>query len=499
MCRIPLLQTILFVTILIPMTASSVLSGPPDREVNPYPETPEEIASYRKHLIKTYHEQSHYSDQVINISSLKELAEYAGKSEMHVRMKPGVYEVTVDNYKQFVKKGLEDRHTLFLFNGTNSYFDLKGVEIKTDSGIPALIGGGKNYSDVKVDGKNLILEGLTVTNVGNDPSGPAGHVSTFSVRGEKNLFHGLRLYTRGSRPYGYVDGRTPYAHWGISSQKRASVNPAGGSNNVYVDFEIFQRASGHALAWSGKGDMSNTFINCRIDGQVRMTDDILNRTEGGFFTDRAELPEEFDLSKHLQPGRLTELSEDIFRSYGTPEGTLKILGCQVFGGRDAVKRGNFDIIFISNTRFHGVMHGPFLTTGSERTEIVNCEVDLLSQHYVRLFGGTGVQMDVKLVPPSQKILPQYDNATKRQAIRNSRTKSRSGLIKGQGHKISLRGDKESLRVEEWFPLKITGERIRVRNETGLPILLTKEAQDCRIITNGEVTDRGRQNQIQQVD
>ncbi len=33
----------------------------------------------------------------------------------------------------------------------------------------------------------------------------------------------------------------------------------------------------------------------------------------------------------------------------------------------------------------------------------------------------------------------------------------------------------------------------MHNETGLPIKLTKESKNCKIITNGEVTDNGRNN------
>lgn len=82
------------------MLPGLIASAEPPEELNPYPETLEEIATYREHIIRKHHDQLRdYPKTVIEISTLSELVEYAGESGVHVRMKPGVYSISIDNYQ----------------------------------------------------------------------------------------------------------------------------------------------------------------------------------------------------------------------------------------------------------------------------------------------------------------------------------------------------------------------------------------------------------------
>lgn len=490
-------------------------------QVDVTPETPAEIAAYEKHVIRDFHEgKCFYPEAVTEISTLEELAEYARKSGVHVRMEPGVYSITADNYKKFLQnhKGWSLRSrdknpsvtygtkkaALLHFSGIHSFFDLRGVEIKVDTKIAPTI--DRPLGEVTVSGKNLIIRGLTVTNVGNHAPHAGNHTVTLNIQGDNNLLKGLTINAQGSRPYGYGDYLT-VRDWDvpdgeqIKALKRGAVS-AGGDNNFYVDCEIYNRTLGHPLAHGSQP--THTFIGCHIEGEVRLTDSILKEVSKPDFELPFDSPEGFKISNQVEPDRIIPLCEDAFRSYpshtlkGDIRGELKVLGCTVKCGRDAFKRGDYETVFVSQTKCAGIIHGPFLIMGREKTKIADCTVDLLCGCLLRIWGGSGADIDITVVPPDPNILPTYKEERKRQAIRNyisRKLKDRSGYVGGRNHDIVLRADEE-LDVDELkerSPIIVEGQDHHLRNETGIPIKLAEESRDCEVVTNGPVTDQGQNN------
>ncbi len=463
----------------------NVFKGDIDRGAeHPLPEIPEEIAKYKTHVQKKFHREiSLYPKTVTRISTLSELSKYAGKSGVHVRMEPGVYEVTVDNYEHIRRQ----KKVLFHFTGSSSAFDLRGVEIKTDSSLPV--------RDVQINGSRLSIQGLTITNVGEEPGGSY----TMVVKGADNFLKGMRVYARGSYPYGYMQAREVYRKLArpghISRMSKNAAVIMGGDSCVVVDVEIYQRGNGHALSWSG--DVDYTFINCLVEGKVRMSDDILDRTEGGFYADMENLSKKTleEMNNLLSPGQVVPLAEDAYRSYGREGETLKVLGGAVKNMRNAFKRGTYDTLFISNVRVSGISL-PFAFTGGEKVDrIVNCKLDLLNSGLMAIGSN---EIDVTLVPPDPGTLPHYSMKTKIQAARPD---GNSGLVFGQNNTVYLRAG-ENLpinQVRNRPPLKINGKGTVLHNETGLPIKLTKKSKNCKITTNGEVTDNGEDNEIKRID
>lgn len=473
---------------LVLITGSSILSGQSEKRMNPYPETPEEIAAYRKHLVHKHHENSHYPDDVIRISSLKELAEYDGKSNVHVRMKPGVYDIGIGNYKTYLESdGKNGKHHLINFSGNHSFFDLRGVEIRIDSRIaPA---SNQPLGEVTISGAHLVIKGLTITNFMNAAPVGGNHTVTCQVGGKENLLQDLNITARGTHPYGYGDYLAMKNSWNLPKVPKRTALGAGGQNNVFVGVEVYNRGNGHAVGWPGSGDQ--TFINCHVEGEVRLTDDIIDELSEPGYGPRFEADVDIDeriqsLPYHLGPGRMTSLGEDAFRAYGGEgHGTVKILGCTVKNVRNVFIRGNYESSFISNTTV--LRKWGFHTNHAKKTEVINCKTDVLYGMFLVIYGGQGREIDLTVVPADRAFLPV-----------DIGTKGRSALIDGRDHTVVLEAERE-LRIKNPPPINVKGQNIKLRNETGLPIILTSDAKNCEIVTNGKVTDNGQENQIKHID
>jgi len=519
-CNIAGLVFVLAAAVLL-IGVSPGLAAESGSQMDVTPETSAEIAAYKKHVIRDFHEgKCFYPEAVTKISTLEELAEYAQRSGVHVRMEPGVYRVTAENHKKFLQNhqgwSLRSRDenpsvtygtqkaALLHFSGIHSFFDLRGVEIKVDTKIAPTI--DRPLGEVTVSGNNLIIRGLTVTNVGNHAPHAGNHTVTFNVQGGNNLFKEITINARGSRPYGYGDYLS-VRDWDapegeqIKALKKGAVS-AGGDNNFYVDCEIYNRTLGHPLAHGSQP--THTFIGCHIEGEVRLTDSILEEVSKPDFEPPFDAPDGFKISNQIEPDQIIPLCEDAFRSYsshtlkGDIPGELKVLGCTVNCARDAFKRGDYETVFISRTNCAGIIHGPFLITGREKTKIADCTVDLLCGSLLRIWGGSGAQIDITVVPPDPNILRTYTEERKRQAIRNyisRKLKDRSGYIGGRNHNVVLRAG-EGLDVGELkqrSPIIVEGQGHHLRNQTGIPIKLAEESQDCVVVTNGPVTDHGQNN------
>lgn len=473
-------------TLTLLLVSHLALSAQAQTNIDPTPETAEEIDRYRKHLLKKQHEKiSDYPDEAEKISSLKKLAEYAGKSGVHVRMKPGSYTIDINNYKNYLESNGEG--TLLNFSGTNSFFDLRGVEIKIDTRIaPA---SNRGLGEVSVSGENLIVRGLTITNImGAAPIG-GNHTVTCRVHGTNNLVRGVTIKAKGTYPYGYGDYLAMNKNWNLPKVPKRTALSAGGQQNVFIGMKVYNQGNGHAVQWPGSGDQ--TFINCLVEGEVRLTDDIFNElSEPGYgprFEADGNLQERIkSLPDHLGPGRMTSLGEDAFRAYGGDgHGTVKILGCTVKNVRNVFIRGDYESSFISNTTV--LRKWGFHTNHAPDTTIVNSESDLLYGMFLVVYGGKGRNIDLTVVPSDPDFLPVEIG-----------TKGQSALISGRGHKVILNAERE-LRIKNPPPIKVNGQKIKLRNETGIPIQLTNSSESCQILTNGDVTDQGTNNRVKKID
>lgn len=464
----------------------TVLLAQSNSGINPYPETPEEIAAYKQHLIKKYHEDiSDYPEESTEISTLEELFEYAGRSGVHVRMKPGLYQIDVDHIDELWQEGA----ALLRFDGENSFYDLRGVEIRIDS----YLNHTRAFTqELVIKGKRQIIQGLHITMVGNYGvmrEDDYNWGQTVTAAGKNNLTKGIRIISRGTYPYGYGHA---LMFEGVNKNKKGAVG-ANGQNSVYIDWKIYNRSMGHALSLGEDADQ--TWIDCHIEGQLRLGKDILEETAGGFYENMDNLPEKArDVMKNeLNPEEMYTLGEDAFRSYGGGN-ELKILGGTMKEVRSAVFRGDYERLFVSNVRFTrlgGALFGIRDSVGEAR--VVDTHIDATCRQLFRLWGGSGRELKLYLRPPNTKDLSRFRPK-----------KNRSAIVDGEGHKILLKAG-DGLNVEtvrekmETYPIHVKGKNHVIRNETGLPVKLLEGSRNCRVITNGDVTDNGKKNNVKRLD
>lgn len=124
------------------------------------------------------------------------------------------------------------------------------------------------------------------------------------------------------------------------------------------------------------------------------------------------------MEKKLPARRMIALCEDAFRPYGGGK-ELKILGCTVKNVRNAVKRGSYDTLFISNATFSGVNHGPLWMGGN--ATVINCKVDLGCGALLLLFGCSEAEVEITVLPSEFDFLPLH-------------TRDGSGVINGRGNR-----------------------------------------------------------------
>ena len=340
------------------------------------------------------------------------------------------------------------------------------------------------FGVVIIGGQRLTVEGLTLTDVNNHR--PASNwTNTLSVGGKHNLLRGVNVTSRGSFPYGYGDLLGKGAVTLLPLNKHSAVS-AHGNKNVFVDCTIHARSFGHALGTEN----TQTFIGCQVDARTRRTDAILEETSGPAY--------EHDFKnvwteEKIQPGYVISLSEDSFRSYGRSRGqghTMKILGCSVRGTRTGIALSGYgNEMFVSNTTVRETVLGAVRLSNNAR--VVNVRADL--RYGPALFmrrPRKNCRVDITLVP-SEPAPPRWRVQPRAAAV-----------ITGSGHKIRFGSEGELSPQKRSFPIVLGHKKrnhgarnVQLINATGLPVTLTENTRNCRIITSGKVTDEGQNNEV----
>lgn len=266
--------------------------------------------------------------EVIEIASLKELAEYAAQSGNTVRMKPGVYrmtdyltdEVIAEIRSQVPQTGGRPPVWMIQFSGNDNHFEMRDVILEIDTSLyPKLPRGYARL--VFVSGNNITIAGLTIRNTGPQRG---SHGNTLSVWGQGNTLENVTVYVSGSQPYGYGDlfGKGGPNLTGL--QKQSGIMVAG-QNNTLRRCKVISRAFGHCfyIQNAGQGRTENILLeDCYAEGVMRSTNDMLRETSGiAFDLNFRSVYENRDGRFAITPGYMKALCEDGFRTYG---GTGKI-------------------------------------------------------------------------------------------------------------------------------------------------------------------------------
>ncbi len=302
------------------------------------------------------------TSSVRKIDSIAELVEAAAMSDVNIKMKPGIYQLSSYLTDEIIRNtpyaDSMRRKAMVLFSGSNNVFDLEGVVIEVDTELLSKYDASIN--EFQITGHNNVIKGLTITDIGNHPPTTRG-ARSFVITGDYNKIDGLTLNMSGSHPLGYGDllGKGQIKVTRLNKHSGVLIE---GLADTLLNCSIRSNSFGHLFFIQGGRDIY--FENCYAESSVRSTDDMLAETSGvaheiGF---KSVYKNRFGKSV-ITPGYVKSLSECGFRNYGTggPEkhttGRVTLVNCKAKNTR----------IGFAFTRMDGDMV-------IENCEAIGCEV-----------------------------------------------------------------------------------------------------------------------------
>jgi hypothetical protein len=430
---------------------------------------------------------------VIEISSVKELADYAARSGNQVRMKPGVYRVAdyltadvIAAVRAEVPPG-PGRPPVWMirFSGSDNTFDLRGVTLEIDTSLyPRLPRGYMRC--LFVPGSNNSIDGLTIRNTGPE-QGSGGNI--LSIWGKSNRVENVTLYVRGSKTYGYGD---LFGKGGPSlapMQKQSGIMVAG-EDHIIRRCKVISRAFGHCFYVQKPEGMTTRNVgieDCYAEGEMRSTSDMLRDTTGpgadiGFRSVYANR----DGRHMITSGYMKALCEDGFRTYGGVE-NVTLLNCTAVNTRAGFEIGGTDEASVRTIIDGGT------ALGCERAYLIGSNVtvrqsrgDVRYGPLLYLRGGRGADVDLELVGEGSDY-----------------TVHALATIAGEDHRVRLYTNEHarhapSLPIMLGFGMPDSAEmsspirpartaNVRLSNELPrMPVIRGAEAADCTIETSGMV-------------
>jgi hypothetical protein len=280
----------------------------------------------------------------VEVGSLKELAEVAGKDGGTVTMKPGVYRMAdylTDEVLQQIREGVDRKQSrppvpMFVFRGNGNRIDLRGVTIEIDTSLYQKLPGGGYTRCVIIAGQGNAIEGLVIRNSGPD-QGSGGNI--LSVQGPNNTLSDVTLHVHGSFPHGYGDLLGKGGPNLVGLQKQSGIQVLG-DHSVLRRCKVFSRAFGHCFYIQVGDDIR--LEDCHAEGAMRATSEMLADTSGpAFELGFKSVYQNRDGRFVITPGYMKSLSEDGFRTYGDA-GSVALVNCTAVNTRAGFEIGAKD-------------------------------------------------------------------------------------------------------------------------------------------------------------
>ncbi|CAH8281474.1 hypothetical protein EV196_104258 [Mariniflexile fucanivorans] len=430
----------------------------------------------------------------IKINSLNELAKYAAESGNTIIMAPGVYQMEDYLTADVVRNTKPDeirRYAMIKFSGNNNIFDFTGVTIEVNTKLLSVF--KSRVSEFYVSGNNVHIKGLTVTDIGNHPTFSGGH--SFTVAGDDVRIEKVTLYVSGSSPYGYGDllGK---GDANLATLKKHSGMCIEGLNDTIIDCAIYSKAFGHLFFVQGGRNV--LFENCYAEGVIRTTDKMLAETSGlAYDVNFAAVYKNYEGKKIITPGYTKSMNECGFRMYGKggvkgiTTGAVTAINCKAKNTRIGFAFGKVtDDILIKDSEAVGCEVGYYLTG----VKVENSRGDMVNGPLLYVTKGEVSDVELALISNDSKttvhLLAGIAGENHKVTI-----KKEGDLTKGKVLPIKI-GTTSPTANNGFSPLgKAPTSGILLTNLTGMPVELNAVSSSCKIITNGEVTDKGINNEI----
>lgn len=416
----------------------------------------------------------------ITVSSFAELASAVRKSNQTIRMKPGKYPITEFLNSDSIDAKLKRKDYAYLdFNGNNNNIILKGVHFEIDTRLREMLRHPIHTSEIVFSGKENTIDGLRISCTGNGIS-PGG--SVLQVSGAGNRILNFDITVRGSFPYGYGD---LFGKGGpdVIRHKKHSGFLVTGNRTTVKGCKLHMFSYGHGF-YIQQNVSDIQFEDCLVEGELRMTEDILAEKSGPAFDVNFRTWTTNREGKYVvTPGYMKSLCEDGFRTYGE----IKNVSFKNCVARNT--RGGFELRTNGGIRLENCT-----TTGTERAYwigngaiVKNCKGD--ANYGPLLFvEGNHVTVDIQLLPDESDRLVHSlltvqgrDNTIR---ITGKRSKPLPILI---GFTHPEHGESMSPYSEG------TCTGLKLSNLTNMPVTIGTKADSCYIISKGTILENKGNN------
>ncbi len=448
----------------------------------------------------------------VYIETLDELIKYAAMDNVEVTMKSGVYSIDDPAMASIVvlksygsttstqqKPHKDYPITTYLhFSGNNSRYNLEGVEIKLGGRLHTELSTAHLY-EFFVTGNNNTINGLSIEDIDDAP--PATSAIMAHVMGDNNTLDGVKLFIKGSTPYGYGHFLGKGSPVGVVALRKHSSLLVSGCDTKLLNCRVITRAYGHGIVMQGA---VNTYIDgCYVEGEMRTSDEMLAETSGVAFDSgfKSIYPPGV-----IEPNRMMALSEDGIRTY--PFGNLvnrRTQGVTVVNTTIKNMRSGVDLgahippTFIDNCTAIECQEKGF-AVGSDAV-IKNSRGDAKYGPLLTFQGvaskGCYVELELMAGESDYKVtrlaeISGSDHFIKLTNCDSQKRKSSLPIVFGE----SFWSDVHIFRQPEADPSTFANAvGVTLVNETGMPVQLMEHSSNCKIISNGELLSKDGSNHI----
>ena len=434
------------------------------------------------------------------ITSLDEFREVTKKSNQKIRMKPGVYRATkadppvtfpLESSRLSKAKDVKQSYQehIFAVNGSNNYFDLRGVVIETPVSVQSKLTGRVHVSDSwHINGSGNVFIGGYFRNVLDMPY-PTYRVTgnEFEIRGDRNRFFDCVFVIKGSVPYGYTDfyGKGSGSFGRLNKHCFMSIDHANGTELIRC--QVYQQSFGHCVHFH---TVDGALIqDCMFTGTLRPTDDIFDEVVG-----RAIEHDFHMLYRKKQPiprGEVIPLTEDGIRSYEDVK-NIKVVNTTVERMRGAIQLLCTGDVTLENVTVleSGDFSFDVSATSGSRIVMKDCKGDVAYNPLFNLTRGDlpeGATYEVTLLSP-----PEGSRSTPRSSL---------GKICGRKCTFIIKDGTTRPLAEDTNYLNCGGDKeltdSTIDNQSSAKLILHKNVRNCTIRSKGPVEDNGSGNRVMQ--
>ena len=264
-------------------------------------------------------------DGFVLIETLDEFRAAIKRDNQKIRMKPGVYRAAKIDPPMTapIPRAEPDgdgrlptnrQEHIFAVNGSNNYFDLRGVVFEAPVSVQSRLSGKAHVADTwHVNGSGNTFEGGYFRNI-IDARYPQYRVTEneFEICNDHNAFLNCTFVIRGSVPYGYSDyyGKGGPNFGRLNKHSFMSIYRA--HDTRLIGCKVYMQSFGHCVHFHGADGV--LIKDCLFTGTLRPTNDI--------FREKVGRAVEYDFhimyrgKRPIPRDQMIPLTEDGVRSYG---------------------------------------------------------------------------------------------------------------------------------------------------------------------------------------